>query len=147
MTFVIMSTYIRGHKKGDAKMLDLYVNIRNRRKELGMSQEELARKVGYTSRSTIARIENGEIDLSRSKILAFADALNTTPSELMGWSEETEDALNKEYHSEATYFIDSDWIVKLLDDPDLKVIIDKATTDAHYKNRLIQIAKLLENDK
>ena len=71
-------------------MLDLYKNIRNRREELGMSQETLARKVGYTSRSTIARIEKGEIDISRSKILAFAQALKTTPSELMGWVDDAE---------------------------------------------------------
>jgi transcriptional regulator with XRE-family HTH domain len=38
-------------------MLDLYKNIKMRREELGMSQEQLAKKVGYTSRSTIARIE------------------------------------------------------------------------------------------
>lgn len=69
-------------------MLELYQNIRNRRKELGMSQDELAKKVGYTSRSTIARIENGEIDISRSKIIAFAEALKTTPMDLLGWSDD-----------------------------------------------------------
>lgn len=49
-------------------MLDLYKNIKMRREELGMSQEQLAKKVGYTSRSTIARIERGDFDLSQSKI-------------------------------------------------------------------------------
>lgn len=37
-------------------MDELYKNIRARRHELGMSQEELAKKMGYTSRSTIAKI-------------------------------------------------------------------------------------------
>lgn len=63
----------------------LYINIKNRRLELGMSQEELAIKMGYTSRSTIAKIEAGKNDIPQSKIQAFAKALDTTPGALMGW--------------------------------------------------------------
>ena len=69
-------------------MLELYEKIRTRREELGMSQAELAKKVGYTSRSTITRIEKGEIDLSRTKIVDFAKALKVTPAYLMGWEDE-----------------------------------------------------------
>ena len=83
-------------------MIELYRNIRRRREDLGMSQDSLARKVGYTSRSTIARIENGEIDIPQSKVLAFAKALHTTPAELMGWTEEAE-----EYVLSAEHFYDS----------------------------------------
>lgn len=68
-------------------MLKLYANIRACRKAAKMTQEELARRTGYTDRSSIARIEKGEIDLSQSKILQFAEALGTTPSRLMGWDE------------------------------------------------------------
>ena len=70
-------------------MLQLYHNIRHRRLELGMSQETLAEKVGYSDRTSIAKIEAGKVDLSQSKILAFAEALNTTASDLLGWEEET----------------------------------------------------------
>lgn len=73
-------------------MFSLYQNIRQRRIALGMSQEELAEKLGYTSRSTIAKIESGTNDITQSKIVAFAQALNTTPAQLMGW-EETPPAL------------------------------------------------------
>ncbi|WP_329385667.1 transcriptional repressor LexA [Anaerofustis butyriciformans] len=69
-------------------MLPLYLNIKEKRKKLGMSQEQLAKLVGYTDRSSIAKIEKGNVDLSQSKILEFAKALKTTPSELMGWSDE-----------------------------------------------------------
>ena len=69
-------------------MEELYRNIRKRRLELGMSQEELANKVGYTNRSTIARIERGDIDLSRSKILDIASALRIDPAELFGWDDD-----------------------------------------------------------
>jgi len=65
--------------------MDLYKRIKQRREELGMSQDELAKKLGYKSRSTIAKIEKGENDITQSKIAAFAKALNTTPSYLMGW--------------------------------------------------------------
>ena len=68
-------------------MLKLYANIRACRKAAKMTQEELARRTGYTDRSSIARVEKGEIDLSQSKILQFAEALGTTPSHLMGWDE------------------------------------------------------------
>ena len=65
-------------------MLELYINIKNRRKELKMSQEKLAELVGYTDRSSIAKVEKGEVDLPQSKIALFAKALNTEPGKLMG---------------------------------------------------------------
>ena len=63
----------------------LYENIKRLRKQLKMSQGDLAKKTGYTDRSSIAKIENGEVDLSQSRILAFADALHVTPQYLMGY--------------------------------------------------------------
>lgn len=69
-------------------MSDLYNNIRNRRLALGLSQDELAKRMGYISRSSIAKIESGDNDIPQSKIEAFAKALDTTPSYLMGWNEE-----------------------------------------------------------
>lgn len=69
-------------------MLQLYKNIKNRRKELGMTQSELAKKLGYTDKSMISKIENGSIDLPQSKIIAFANALDISPSDLMGWEDE-----------------------------------------------------------
>lgn len=68
-------------------MLQLYANIKNRRIELGMTQSDLANKLGYADKSMIAKIESGKVDLSQSKIVAFADALNIKPSDLMGWED------------------------------------------------------------
>ena len=65
-------------------MLELYKNIKRRREELGMSQETLAKRVGYSDRSSIAKIESGRVDLSQTKILEFAKALDISPGELMG---------------------------------------------------------------
>lgn len=54
------------------------------RNEKGMTQDELAHAVGYKSRSTIAKIESGERDVSQSMVIKFAKALNTTTAVLMG---------------------------------------------------------------
>jgi repressor LexA len=62
--------------------------IKSRREELGMSQEELAHRIGYKSRSSINKIELGVYALTQSKIKAIADALLTTPSYIMGWEED-----------------------------------------------------------
>lgn len=59
--------------------------IRVRREELGLSQEELAHKLGYKSKASISKIELGERQLRQKNILAIADALQTTPSYIMGW--------------------------------------------------------------
>lgn len=58
--------------------------IRNRRMELGMTQTALAEMLGYKSRTTIAKIEDGKIELSKSRIEAIAKALNVKVSYLMG---------------------------------------------------------------
>ena len=74
--------------------------IKRRREELRLSQDELAKKLGYKSRSSLNKIELNQRDLPQSKIKAIADALNTTPSYIMGWEEnqnESKEAENTEY--------------------------------------------------
>ena len=61
--------------------------IKYRREQLGLSQDELARRLGYKSRSSINKIENDASGLPQSKIVAIANALQTTPSYIMGWTE------------------------------------------------------------
>ena len=53
-------------------------NIKKRRMELNLSQQELADALGYKSRSTIAKIESGENEVPFSKIPKFARALDTS---------------------------------------------------------------------
>lgn len=64
-------------------METLYDRIRNLRIEKNLSQDELAKMMGYTSRSTINKIESGLIDISIKKLLGFAKVLNTTPGYLL----------------------------------------------------------------
>ena len=58
-------------------------NIKGRRSELHISQQELADILGYKTRSTIAKIESGENDVSQKKLQKFAAALNTTVEALV----------------------------------------------------------------
>lgn len=74
----------------------IYDRIRERRIQLGLSQEDLAIKMGYKSRSTINKIESGAVDIARNKIEKFAEVLNTTPAYLMGWNEEDQYYIDKE---------------------------------------------------
>lgn len=69
-------------------MSTLSTNIKNRRNELNMTQEELAKKTGYKTKGAISRIEKGDRDLSQSQIEIFAKALQTTPAYLMGWEDD-----------------------------------------------------------
>ena len=71
-------------------MDNIYIRIRALRENLNMTQQELADKMGYKSRSTINKIENGMRDISQTQILEFANALNVTPGYLMGISEDKE---------------------------------------------------------
>lgn len=90
--------------------ITLYNNIRKRRTEIGMTQSELAYKVGYSDKGMISKVENGKVDIPQSLILKFAAALRTDPAHLMGWeSDDTyikpqgdrEEALNE--HAKSLY--------------------------------------------
>ena len=69
-------------------MLKLYQNIKKLREERGLSQDALAKLTGYTDRSSITKIEKGQVDLQQSKIELFANALGTTSRELVGWDDD-----------------------------------------------------------
>lgn len=96
--------------------MKLYANIKALREKLELSQEELARQVGYKDRTSIAKIEAGKIDIPQSKIYAFAKALHVSPEELMG--------LNND-----SYYIDpevAEYANKLKDNPDMRLLFDAA---------------------
>lgn len=71
--------------------------IKSRREELGMSQEDLAHRIGYKSKSSINKIELDIQQLRQSKIKQIADALETTTDYIMGWSERKNDEPKEKY--------------------------------------------------
>lgn len=67
--------------------------IRKSREDLHLTQRELAAKAGYKSHTTLARIENGEVDLPQSRLKKFAEILGVSISYLMGWDDDQDEDL------------------------------------------------------
>ena len=117
-------------------MLKLYENIKNRRLELGLTQSQLAEKLGYADKSMIAKIEKGQVDLPQSKIVAFAKALYMEPSDLMGF----EDSDDKQ-----PYYLDPEaaqMAQELYTRPEMRVLFDASRKAS--KEDIEQVASLLE---
>ena len=69
-----------------AKVRDITaMRIRDRRIELGMTQDELAMKAGYNGRSSINKIEREARNVPLERIAMIAKALRCSPEYLMGW--------------------------------------------------------------
>lgn len=62
--------------------------VKQRRIELNLTQEELAKRMGYKSKTTIAKIESQSNDIPLSKVKKLADCLRTSPGILMGWEDD-----------------------------------------------------------
>lgn len=60
--------------------------IKMQRELKGMSQLELAKKIGYATKGTVSLIESGKRDVTIDKVIEIAKALDVTPHWLMGWS-------------------------------------------------------------
>ena len=68
--------------------MDLSDKIKILRNKLELTLDDVARKAGVSA-STIMRYEKGQItNLKRDKLKALADALETTPAYLMGWTDD-----------------------------------------------------------
>ena len=113
--------------------------IRLRRDQLDMTQEELAQRLGYKSKTSINKIELGKQEITQSKIPEFAAALGITVGQLMGWegydwyaknpatidgNEEHEDAIRRGQYA---YFID---------------LLDRSTPEARDAAVALLISKL-----
>lgn len=81
--------------KGGVSVNTIGKKIKEKREQIGMSQDELAEKMGYKSRSTIAKIESGVNDVVQSNIVKFANILNTTPAQLLGWEQDTIESVSE----------------------------------------------------
>lgn len=72
--------------------MELADRVRCRREALGLTQDELARRMGYKSRVSINKIENGRA-VSQKIIARLAEALGVSPAYLMGWDEKPAEEL------------------------------------------------------
>lgn len=107
--------------------------IKSRRKELGLSQSELGKKLGGISKAAISATELDKRDITTERIRKYAEALDCTPAYLMGWEVEEaplhENLLNSYYQKFTRKYI-SEKEEKLLESyraasDEVKDIIDK----------------------
>ena len=95
--------------------------IKYLRQSLGLTQEELAHKLGYKSKSSIAHIEQDR-DLPIDIIQRIAKILGTTGAYLMGWERDPEKV---------------DFLLKALDN----------ITDEQFELLLSYVKELLASEK
>ena len=57
--------------------------IKRRRKELGLSQSELASRLGYKDHSTLAKVETGVNDITIDTLFKYAEALDLSATDLL----------------------------------------------------------------
>lgn len=67
--------------KNEAKII-FGQNLKRLRIANGMSQDELSRRLGYTNRSSINKIELGKNDMPRNKVALAAQVLGVSPLDL-----------------------------------------------------------------
>lgn len=133
-------------------MTDVGKRIRAAREAAGLTQEELARKVGYTSKSTINKIELGINDLRQPKVKAFAAALGVTPAYLMGWEDEPPQSQNTDREDDKMWYLDretAELAQELKDNPELRILFDAARNVPAEDLRVVQatVEALLRKDR
>ena len=115
--------------------------IRKRRLELNLTQDDLAKRVGYASRSSINKLEMARILPSR-KILLMAQALDCTPGYLMGWEDEQVD-IATEFEK---YFQDSEQTSRLIAYLDAFAKLSKESQDNVIDYMNYQAKKETDNE-
>lgn len=110
--------------------------IKERRKELDMTADELGRRIGK-NRATVYRYENGDIEnLPIDVLKPIAKALDIAPQYLMGWNIDTEATSKK---AEPTV----DFLVMLGDDEKYMVEVMSSLTPKS-REELKQFAEFLK---
>ncbi len=79
--------------------------IKIRRSELGWTLRELADRMGYANHSTVARIESGKVDIPQSKVVKFAEVMNTSIAFLMDWEEDKKQSTQDELSERKRLFM------------------------------------------
>ena len=121
--------------------------IRDRRIELGMTQDELAKKTGYKSRSSINKLESARVLPSR-KIEKMAEALDCRPAYLMGWTDSPMDGtivqVLHDFHDIDTHEVERARFDNSLTDHERDVIAAYRNSDASTRRLILYALKLEE---
>lgn len=123
--------------------------IKQRRIELGLSVDDLAEKIGK-SRATIYRYENGDIENIPTPILEpLAKALDTTPADLMGWTQHDKYFSGKEASSDIYKKFTNNRKLYHGKQNELQIIYEKLTSNnqdkvLHYSKNLLSNQQMEE---
>lgn len=115
--------------------------IRYYRELLELTQDELAIRAGYKTRSSINKIEKGENDPSQKALKKIADALNVNPAILI---DDTKTPKNVSL-SESMGQLDYDRLEALHQNPRLGLLFDRQAkmTDADIEFMLSMANRIL----
>jgi len=81
--------------------------IRLQRERLGLSQSELAERMGYAGKTSISKAETYGDNVTTTKVKRFAEALHCSWDYLMGWTDDPEDY--DRLAAEGEYVMPKDW--------------------------------------
>ena len=109
--------------------------IRDLRTSAGMTQEELAHRIGYKSKVSINKIESGQRSLTRDKIKDIAEIFGVSPLLILGYDEDEQ--LYKKLYSKTDsiesapegYYTNpetAEIAQEIFDDPDLRTLFHVA---------------------
>ena len=113
--------------------------ISSKRIELGYSQEDLAKKCGWTNRSSISQIEGAGDKISLKKIQKVAKALDVSAEYLLGWSETDESSLylRRAYDSTQRDFVTGDEVTSRYN----RILDTEGTYTNHIMNNWLHSRK------
>lgn len=87
IAFLRLLFYNRITSRKEVKKMNVGHRMKQRRKELRLSADDVAEKIGV-NRSTVFRYEKGDIEKLPLEILEpLSEILRTTPQQLMGWDD------------------------------------------------------------
>lgn len=117
--------------------MDFKDRLKELRKAKGISQVVLADRLGL-SKSTIGAYETGDITPSVEALNTIADFFNVDMNYLLGKEEQS-----RFFMDYSTYNV----ACELSADSELLAVMERASTDSDFRNRLLGIVKLMESDK
>lgn len=117
--------------------MDFKDRLKDLRKAKGLSQVALAEKLGL-SKSTVGAYETGDITPSVEALNTIADFFNVDMDFLLGKEEQSRYFLDYSIYNLAN---------ELSEDSDLMNLFVKAKHDYRFRDRLLQIVELMENNK
>ena len=125
--------------------------IRQRRKELNLTQDELAKRMGYSSRTAISNVEKGGEDLTSTRIQKYADALECSPAYLMGWEDAPSASFffttrNKEGNKVSTSILPIPETFETTDKSRFIAYFSYITRNEHARNLLEEAFKCSDED-